>query len=101
MDKNAIKKYAVWARRELIYRVSQKAYQYGIRENDIIDANADSIDGKILTNSEKKERRALIEQINEKGFEHCKKHTCVARCCLCGAYDGVYRCVGEYIRPLR
>ncbi|MBP6491450.1 MAG: BREX-1 system adenine-specific DNA-methyltransferase PglX [Clostridia bacterium] len=69
MDKNAIKKYAVWARRELIYRVSQKAYQYGIRENDIIDANADSIDGKILTNSEKKERRALIEQINEKGFE--------------------------------
>ena len=69
MDKNAIKKYAVWARRELIYRVSQKAYQYGIRENDIIDANADSIDGKILTNSEKKERRALIEQVNEKGFE--------------------------------
>ena len=25
MDKNAIKKYAVWARRELIARVSQKA----------------------------------------------------------------------------
>ena len=35
MDKNVIKKYAVWARRELISRVSQKAYQYGIRENDI------------------------------------------------------------------
>ena len=29
MDKNAIKKYAVWARRELISRVSQKALQYG------------------------------------------------------------------------
>ena len=29
MDKNAIKKYAVWARRELIARVSQKAEQYG------------------------------------------------------------------------
>lgn len=69
MDKNAIKKYAVWARRELIYRVSQKAYQYGIRENDIIDANADSIDGKILTNSEKRERRALIAQVTEKGFD--------------------------------
>lgn len=69
MDKNAIKKYAVWARRELISRVSQKAYQYGIRENEIIDANADSIDGKLLTASEKKERQALIRQIQHKGFE--------------------------------
>lgn len=69
MDKNAIKKYATWARRELISRVRQKAYQYGIRENDIIDANADSIDGKILTNSERRERRALIAQVTEKGFD--------------------------------
>lgn len=30
MDKNAIKKYAVWAREELIERVSQKADQYEI-----------------------------------------------------------------------
>lgn len=69
MDKNAIKKYAVWARRELISRVSQKAYQYGIRENNIVDANADSIDGKLLTDSEKKERQALIAQVKGKGFE--------------------------------
>lgn len=69
MDKNAIKKYAVWARRELISRASQKAYQYGIRESDIVDANVDSIEGRILTDSEKKERRALIIQVQEKGFE--------------------------------
>jgi len=69
MDKNAIKKYAVWARRELISRVSQKAYQYGINENDSIDANADNIYGKILTDIEKKERKALIAQVQEKGFE--------------------------------
>lgn len=69
MDKNAIKKYAIWARRELIARVSQKAYQYGIRGNDIIDANADSVDGKILGDSEKRERQALIAQVKEKGFE--------------------------------
>ena len=30
MDKNAIKKYAVWARRELIKRVSQRAEKYDI-----------------------------------------------------------------------
>ena len=38
MDKNAIKKYAVWARNELIARVTQKAQQYGITEMNIIDA---------------------------------------------------------------
>lgn len=69
MDKNAIKKYAVWARRELISRVTQKAYQYGIREGNIIDDDADSIDGKLLTENEKKERQALIVQVNEKGFK--------------------------------
>ena len=31
MDKNAIKKFAVWARRELIERVSQKAMQYELK----------------------------------------------------------------------
>ncbi len=34
MDKNAIKKYAVWARTELIDRVTQKALQYGITEKE-------------------------------------------------------------------
>ena len=29
MDKNSIRKYAVWARRELIERVSQRAMIYG------------------------------------------------------------------------
>ena len=39
MDKNAIKKYAVWARTELIARVSQKALQYGIEKDKIIIVN--------------------------------------------------------------
>lgn len=69
MDKNAIKKYAVWARNELIARVTQKAQQYGITETDIIDANADSINGKLLTDIEKKQRQALIKKINEENFE--------------------------------
>ena len=69
MDKNAIKKFAVWARRELIERVSQKAMQYGIEKDNIIDAAADSINGTILTDTQKNQRRALISQINHKGFE--------------------------------
>ena len=43
MDKNAIKKYAVWARNELIARVTQKAEQYEITETKTTPANADSI----------------------------------------------------------
>lgn len=71
MDKNAIKKYAVWARRELIARVSQKALQYGITEDEIVDAMADSINGKVLSMNEKRQRKALIDQIKveKKSYE--------------------------------
>lgn len=67
MDKNSIKKYAVWARNELIARVAQKANQYGITEAETISASADSIHGKLLTPTEKKQRTALIEKIKNKG----------------------------------
>lgn len=69
MDKNAIKKYAVWARKELISRVAQKAQQYGITETERVDAGADSVNGKVLSAEEMQQRRALIAQINEKGYQ--------------------------------
>lgn len=65
MDKNAIKKYAVWARNELIERVSQKADQYEISAD--ADPTADSAHGVLLTADEKKQRAALIGQVKEKG----------------------------------
>lgn len=69
MDKNAIKKYAVWARRELIERVAQKAQRYGIDRDSIIDASADSVNGILLSAEEKKQRATLVKRINEKGYE--------------------------------
>lgn len=69
MDKNAIKKFAVWARTELIARVSLKGVEYGITEDNIEDANADSVGGKVLTVDEKKQRQALIVEINDKGYK--------------------------------
>jgi hypothetical protein len=69
MDKNAIKKFAVWARTELIARVSLKGVEYGITEGDIEDANADSVGGKVLTADEKKQRQALIAEIKDKGYK--------------------------------
>ena len=69
MDKNAIKKFAIWARTELIARVSLKGVEYGITEDNIEDANADSVGSKVLTVDEKKQRRALIAEINDKGYK--------------------------------
>ena len=69
MDKNAIKRFAVWARTELIARVSLKGVEYGITEGNIEDANVDSVGGKVLTVNEKKQRQALIAEINDKGYK--------------------------------
>lgn len=69
MDKNAIKKYAIWARRELIARVSQRAALYEIAADGYGDANAVSVHGRILSLEEKNQRKALIAQIQQKGFE--------------------------------
>lgn len=69
MNKNAIKKYAVWARRELIDRVSRKAMRYGIAPEIPADPEAGSVDGRLLSAAEKKERRALIEKVAAHGYE--------------------------------
>lgn len=69
MDKNAIKKYAVWARNELIARVTQKAEQYEITEKKATPKDAESINGRLLTETEKNQRKALIEKIQTDGFE--------------------------------
>lgn len=68
MDKNAIKKYAVWARRELIEKVSQKALQYGIEEGLELDPNLESVNGVLLSDVEKKQRQALISKIQQDGY---------------------------------
>ena len=69
MGQKCNKKFAVWARRELIERVSQKAMQYGIEKDTIVDDTADSINGKLLTDTQKKQRKTLISQIKTKGYE--------------------------------
>lgn len=69
MNKNAIQKFAIWARNELIAQVSQRAYQYGIDESGFGDAPADTLNGRLLTAEEKSQRQDLIKQIKEKGYK--------------------------------
>ena len=69
MNKNAIQKFAIWARNELITQVSQRAYQYGIDESGFGDASADTLNGRLLTAEEKSQRQELIGRIKEKGYQ--------------------------------
>ena len=68
MNKNAIKKYAIWARRELIDRVSKKAMRYGISPDGAADPDAFSVDGRLLSDTEQRQRRALIARVAAHGY---------------------------------
>ena len=69
MDKNAIKKFAIWARKELIARVTQRAYLYGIDGEQQLDAEQKEVNGRLLSAVELKQRRTLVNRVKEKGFE--------------------------------
>ena len=57
MNKNAIEKFAVWARTELIRQVSQRAYQYGVTAEDFGDPQASAVNGNALSQSTRKRSR--------------------------------------------
>lgn len=69
MDKNAIKKFATEARRELMARVSQRALLYGISPEVEANPEDDVVEGRLLSSTEKRQRAALIEGIKEKSYE--------------------------------
>ena len=68
MDKTSIKKFATWARRELIDRVRQQAYRFGVEGADA-DWNASTAHGVVLTPVQRTQRQALIERMKAKGYE--------------------------------
>lgn len=74
MDKNKIKSFAIWARRNLIAAVSEKANRIGIAENSIEEAivvqGGFQLKGKEeIFPLSKRDRDALVSQVKEKGFE--------------------------------
>lgn len=69
MNKNAIQKYAVWARNELIQQVKQRAYQYGISDKGYGDENAAVVSGRVLSAEERQQRIAFVSKIKKQGFQ--------------------------------
>ena len=69
MNKNAIQKFAVWARKEMIAQVSQRAYQYGITKESYGEENAVIVNGRALSTDEQRQRAELVQQIKTKGYD--------------------------------
>lgn len=67
MDKNAIKKYAIWARNELRDRISNKMDLFEITTD--ADPKADSVRGRLLTKEEKSQRAIAIAEVKDKGID--------------------------------
>ena len=70
MNKTAIKKFAVNARKELKERVKRKAFEYGVSEKEIISENSNNLNGKLLSSEEINQRKQLIKKVKEFGFDH-------------------------------
>lgn len=69
MNKNAIQKYAIWARNELIEQTKQRAYQYGISDKGYSDINASIINGRVLSEDEKRQRIDFIDLVKNVGYQ--------------------------------
>lgn len=70
MNKNAIKKFAIKARTDLISLVQTKASLYGITEENYkeIDEHATTVNDKILTSDQQHQRSELLKQMRAKDF---------------------------------
>lgn len=69
MDKRAIERFAVWARRELMERVTRRAARFGITaEADTHIAGLSSVGATLFSAAEAAQRDALVQRILEKGF---------------------------------
>ena len=69
MDKSAIQAYTEWTKIELTKAVEQKAFEYGITENEILNDNT-IVNGRVLSQIEQRQRLKLVSEIKEKGYKN-------------------------------
>lgn len=67
MDKSAIRKFARWARTELITRVTASAVRWGIEKG--ADPDAWSVSDHVLTEDEKTQRKEILRRMEDRGRE--------------------------------
>lgn len=80
LNKSALKKFAIEARRELLEKVKLQARKLGITEESIQKVSVESsdavfIEGRQLSDTERKQRNKLIARINDIGFNRVMDET--------------------------
>lgn len=80
LNKSALKKFAIEARRELLEKVELQARKLGITAESIQKVSVESsdavfIEGRQLSDTERKQRNKLIARINEIGFARVIEET--------------------------
>lgn len=68
MNDSAIKSYCIWARRELMAEVERRCAIYDISEDSTSPADADAVNGQVLTGAEKEQRKELLGIVREEGY---------------------------------
>ncbi len=68
MNDNAIKNYAIWARRELMGEVEKRCAWWGIAPKGAVVADADTVDGRVLSRQERAQRKELLRTMAEDGY---------------------------------
>ena len=69
MNKSKIQKFAVEGHKLLYKQIAQRAYQYGIEENNVGKVDATEVRGRIPSPLEKSQRAELIQTINADGYQ--------------------------------
>ena len=69
MNKNALKTFAVNARKNLIAAVKNRAYEYGIDATGFGERKATVINGRPLSSTEVEQRAKLVAEIEANGYE--------------------------------
>lgn len=74
MNKSKIQKFAVDGHKLLYKQIAQRAYQYGIEEENVSKEDPTEVRGRILSPLEKSQRAALIAEINANGYQQTIEH---------------------------
>lgn len=69
MHDTLIKNYCIWARRELMTEVKRRCALYDIAAQPHNPKNAEAVNGRVLSRTERDQRRVLIDQMQANGDE--------------------------------
>ena len=78
MNKTTLKRFASWAREELLHRVNLKMQEYGVFATHTIDPDGEVLEKRVLSPVEILGRRALVKEISRLELLHNSREKAIA-----------------------